>query len=235
MDEDKKDQNNNNFCYHEEVKNDVHKEEPQAVGNPSPNYTSETQPQEPITTEVSGGDSHQEYNKEIYSPASSVDPVKGFEIITESLVTKIYDIMGKNGLLSVLYQVGIDPGRKIAKRIKEKHDNQELEILDALKVLATELHTFYSIQLKSVETTDIEVKLTIENHCFLRQPIKHRPNLHFGSKFCRVNKGYFETALKLIIGSKIKKVEMKFIKNDEEKDVCIEELIFTLNPPPQPQ
>jgi hypothetical protein len=168
-------------------------------------------------------------NIDILNPHEQVDPVSGFEIITESLVYKIEEIFGKNGLLSMLYQVGMGPGQKIAERIKEKLNQEEIGILLALKLLSNELKKFYSIQLKTVETDVDEVRLVIENHCFLRTPIKNRSKLDYGKAFCRVNKGYFETAFKHLVGDKIKKVEMKFLRNDEEKDVCVEEIVFYLN------
>ena len=71
--------------------------------------------------------------------------------------------------------------------------------------------------------------MVIENRCFLREPIKHREKLEFGKSFCRVNKGYFEEAFQILVGNGIKNIEINFLENDEEKDVCIEELNFYFN------
>jgi len=46
--------------------------------------------------------------------------------------------------------------------------------------------------------------------------------------FCCINKGYFEVVFRKIIGYKIKKTEIKFLENDAENDVRLEELVFYL-------
>ncbi|MBD3194097.1 MAG: hypothetical protein GF317_03520 [Candidatus Lokiarchaeota archaeon] len=129
-------------------------------------------------------------------------------------------------LLSILYQVGLGPGQAIANRIKREYMKEDYTVLEALEILMKELKEFYSIQIRSIERDQKKLRIEIENHCFLRDPIKHRQKLDFGKAFCRVNKGYFETAFKELVGDKISRVEINFIKSDEEGDVCIEELIF---------
>lgn len=168
----------------------------------------------------------EELNKRIKNPVEAINGLKGYEIISESIVYKIYDIFGRNSLLSMLYQVGSGPGEAIANRLKEKFEKEEFEVLEALELLLTELKEFYSIQVRTIEEDDEKVRLVIENHCFLRDSIKRRPKLDFGKAFCRVNKGYFETALRKMLGSKISKIDINYIENDEEKDACIEELVF---------
>ena len=168
----------------------------------------------------------EELNKRIYNPAENINSVKGFEIITESLVYKVYDVFGRNSLLSILYQTGAFPGSVIAERIKSEYQKEEFEIMEALVILIDELKDFYSIQVKNIERYDDRYRMIIENRCFLREPISHREKLKFGKALCRVNKGYFETALKELLGNKIKKVEIIFLENDAVKDVCVEELNF---------
>ncbi|TFG27740.1 MAG: hypothetical protein EU532_06790 [Promethearchaeota archaeon] len=167
-----------------------------------------------------------ELNKKIYNPSNHLNSLGGFEIICESLVNKIYNIFGKNMLLTMLYQIGSGPGEIIANRIKMKYNKEEFEILEALEILLNELKDFYSIQVKKIETKDNMVKFIIENRCFLREPIKHREKLSFGKAFCRVNKGYFENAFKMLLGDKLKNIEINFLENDPIKDVCVEELKF---------
>ncbi|MFX1275783.1 MAG: hypothetical protein ACFFBP_20470 [Promethearchaeota archaeon] len=167
-----------------------------------------------------------ELNETIKNPLSNINPLKGLEIISESFVYKIYDIFGRNSLLSMLYQVGTGPGEEISKRIKEVYQKEEFEIFEALTILINELREFHSIKFKSIEEDDEKIKIKIQNHCFLRDTFKRREKLKPGKAFCRINKGYFEIALKNLIGNKVKKIDINFIENDEENDVCIEELCF---------
>jgi len=99
-------------------------------------------------------------------------------------------------------------------------------VLEALELLIDELREFYSIQIRTIEEDDKKVRFVIENHCFLRGSIKRRSKLGYGKAFCRVNKGYFETALRKMLGHNIIKIDINFLENDEEKDACIEELVF---------
>ncbi len=167
-----------------------------------------------------------EINNFILNPRNNVKSKKGFEIIAEHMVEKITDIFGKNSLLSMLYQVGLSTGLSIANRLKEKYHKVEFDIIEAVKLLFNETKDFYSIDVKDVEKTDEYIKFIFENYCFLRKIIKRRDSLDFGRSFCRVNKGYFETAFKNLVGNQVKKVEMRFIENNQEKDVCIEEIKF---------
>ncbi|MDX1798814.1 MAG: hypothetical protein R3255_09210 [Candidatus Lokiarchaeia archaeon] len=167
-----------------------------------------------------------EINERIQNPTENINSIKGFEIISESLVYKVYDLFGRNSLLSILYQIGVFPGTQIAERLKREYGKEEFEIMEALVVLMEELKDFYSIQIRDIQQSEDKVKIIIENHCFLRTPISHREKLNYGKSFCRTNKGYFETAFKILLGNKIKKIEINFLNNDAERDACVEELIF---------
>ncbi|MHA1986797.1 MAG: hypothetical protein ACW98D_09175 [Promethearchaeota archaeon] len=169
-----------------------------------------------------------ELNERILNPLENINSVKGFEIITESLVYKVYDIFGRNSLLSILYQTGVFPGTLVAERIKKEYGKEDFEIVEALIILMDELKDYYSIQVRDIEKYDDKYRIIIENHCFLRSPIKNREKLKFGKALCRINKGYFETAFKLLLGNKINKIEINYLENDVEKDVCVEELNFYL-------
>jgi len=170
----------------------------------------------------------EEINKKIFNPIENIDSLKGFEIISESIVYKILDLFGRNSLLSMLYQIGVGPGEAISKRLKEKYNKDDFKIIETLIMLMNELREFYSIKVREIEQYENIIRIEIENYCFLREPIKHRDKLKYGKAFCRVNKGYFETAFKKLLGDKIKKIEIKFLENDPQKDVCIEELNFYL-------
>jgi len=173
-------------------------------------------------------DYKKELNERISNPIENINSVKGFEIISESLVYKVYDVFGRNSLLSILYQTGVFPGTIIAERIKKEYNKEEFEIMEALVILMDELKEFYSIQIRDIEQYTDRYRIIIENYCFLRKPISHREKLDYGKAFCRINKGYFETAFQKLLGNKIKKVEINFLENDAEKDVCVEELNFYL-------
>lgn len=168
-------------------------------------------------------------NKKIQNDSSNIKSLKGFEIICESMVYKILDIFGKNSLLSMLYQTGSGPGEIIAKRIKEKYNKEEFGIFEALEILMTELKDYYSIQIREVQLNAEQTRVIIENFCFLREPMKHREKLQPGKAFCRVNKGYFETAFRKLLGNKVKKIEINFLHDEPEKNVCVEEMIFYHN------
>jgi len=167
-----------------------------------------------------------EINERIQNPIENINSVKGFEIISESLVYKVFDVFGRNSLLSILYQTGVFPGTIIAERIKREYEQEEFEIMEALVILMDELKDFYSIKIRNIEQYEDKIRIVIENHCFLRKPISHREKLKYGKAFCRINKGYFETAFQKLLGKKIRKIEINFLENDDEKDVCVEELNF---------
>ena len=165
-------------------------------------------------------------NGSIQNDISNINSLKGFEVISESIVYKILDIFGRNSLLSMLYQTGAGAGEAIARKIKQKYEKNEFEIFEALKILMIELRDFYSMQIREVQEYSDHFKIIIENHCFLRNPYSHRERLKPGKAFCRINKGYFETAFRKLVGDKIKKVEINFLHDDIERDVCVEEIIF---------
>ncbi|MCJ7650789.1 MAG: hypothetical protein MUP85_19430 [Candidatus Lokiarchaeota archaeon] len=171
----------------------------------------------------------EEYNSMFQNDCENINSLKGLEIICESMVNKVYDLFGRNALLSMLFHIGSGPGNTIANRIKEIYEKEEFEVLDAFAILVNELKDYYSIVVREIEDYDDKIRLVIENHCFLREPIKHREGIKFGKAFCRVNKGYFETAFKNLLGTKIIKIDINFLYNDEEKDVCVEELNFYKN------
>ena len=165
-------------------------------------------------------------NAKIQNEVSNVDSFLGLEIICEALVYKVLEIFGKNSLLSILYQVGSGPGEAIANKIKEKYNRDEFEIPELFEILLREVSDLYSIQIRDIQEDPNSIRILIENHCYLRRLIKNREKLEFGMAFCRVNKGFFETTIKILLEDKIKNIEINFIENDEENEFCLEELIF---------
>ncbi len=165
-------------------------------------------------------------NEKIRNNGVKLNVLRGYEIIAESLIFKMYDVFGRNALLSLLYQVGTVPGLTIAKRLKEKYKKKVFGILESFQILLGELKEFYSVQITKVEEDEEKIRFIIENKCFLRDSYKIRKKLKPGKAFCRVNKGYFEKALKEMLGETIKSVEINFLDNNVEKDVCEEEIIF---------
>jgi hypothetical protein len=101
-----------------------------------------------------------ELNERISNPFENINSAKGLEIITESLVYKVYDIFGRNSLLSILYQTGVFPGTLIADRIKKDYAKEEFEIAEALIILMDELKDFYSIQVRNIEQFDDRYRIT---------------------------------------------------------------------------
>ncbi len=156
----------------------------------------------------------------------NIDSLKAFEIISEALVYKIINIFGKNSLLTILYQVGAGPAEAISDRLKEKYIGQKFKILDSLVLLVRELSGFYSIKIREIKEEDKIIRIIIENHCFLRQPINNRPKLEHGKTLCRINKGYFEIGLKNLLEDQVSRIELNFVEDDKDNDVCIEEIVF---------
>lgn len=178
-----------------------------------------------------------ELNQEIDNPNACLNTLEGFEIIIESFIDKIYDLFGRNALLSMTYQIGSVPGNVIAKRILEKRNNKKIEDpFEAMKVLLNENREFYSVKVNDIKVEDFDnttkkLIFEIENRCFFRESLKKREKLKIGGPLCRVNKAYYEVAFKKLTGYKC---EIEFTRNDPDKDVCLEKVIFYL-PKPEEQ
>jgi hypothetical protein len=165
-------------------------------------------------------------NEKLKNNIDNLNSLKGYAIIAESLIYKVYDVFGRNTLLSILYQVGTAPGEQIAKRLRETYQMDEMSIEECMVILMNELKEFYVIQIRSVEKDDEKIRYIFENRCFLHESFKYRKKLKYGKAFCRVNKGYFEKAYSDLLKNKVKKVDINFLYHDEEKDVCVEEIVF---------
>ena len=61
-----------------------------------------------------------ELNEKIKNPPENLNSLKGFEIIAESLVYRMYDLFGRNMLLNALFQTGARAGEIVAKELKKR-------------------------------------------------------------------------------------------------------------------
>ncbi|MHA1341653.1 MAG: hypothetical protein ACTSRZ_17120 [Promethearchaeota archaeon] len=171
-------------------------------------------------------------NKAISNPIDTFKTLQGYEIILEALVYKIYDLFGRNALLSMTYQIGAGPGEVIADRLlKEKNVDKIEDPFEAFALLLNENRDYYNVYVLNVSEELTEVygkkykKLTffIRNKCFFRESLKKRSRLKIGGPLCRINKAYFEVAFKKLTGLKN---EISFVQNDEDNDVCLETVAF---------
>ncbi len=163
-------------------------------------------------------------NAQLQNSNANVDSIRGIEVVLEAFVKKVIELFGKNALLSAGYQIGASPGQKIAQRILAARENVKFtDPVEAIAALFTETKRYFNVEVVNVQSGG-EVFVTIKNHCFLRDVIKHRPGLEMGGPLCRINKGYLETALKFLLGGK--KVELTRIGDDATFDMCQETLRF---------
>lgn len=167
-------------------------------------------------------------NSSLQNTNTSVDSIRGIEVVLEAFVKKVIELFGKNALLSAGYQIGAAPGQKIAQRILAARGNVPFtDPLEALLALFSETKKFFNIQVVQVDSLQSNggaLVVAMKNHCFLRDIIKHRPDLEMGGPLCRINKGYLETALKLLLGGK--KVELARTGDEPASDMCQETLRF---------
>jgi hypothetical protein len=172
-----------------------------------------------------------ELNEKIKNPREVFEAKKGYEMVLEALIYNIYSVFGKNALLSTTYQIGAGPGQEIAQKIlDEKSVSKIKDPLDAFEALLNENREFYSVEILDIKQEPHDEKynklvLTIHDRCFYREVCHQRKRLRVGGPLCRINKAYFETALKKLTGFK---VEIAFIKDIPEKDMCLESITFFL-------
>ncbi len=167
-------------------------------------------------------------NAKLQNANANVDSIRGIEVVLEAFVKKVIELFGKNALLSAGYQIGAAPGQKIAQRILATRGNVKFtDPIEALLALFTETKKYFNVEIVKVDNIQqngTDVIVTMKNHCFLRDVIKHRSGLEMGGPLCRINKGYLEAALKLLLGEK--KVELTRTGDDPGADMCLETLRF---------
>ncbi|OLS14321.1 MAG: hypothetical protein RBG13Loki_2052 [Promethearchaeota archaeon CR_4] len=166
-------------------------------------------------------------NAQLQNTNVNVDSNRGIEIVLDAFVKKITELFGKNALLSASYQIGAAPGQKIAERILNARGNVKFtDPLEALVALFTETKKYFNIvivEAENIQQNLSETNVKMKSHCFLRNIVKDRPIEEMGEPLCRINKGYLETALKLLTG---KRVELTRVGDDTCADMCLETIHF---------
>lgn len=173
----------------------------------------------------------EEINKEIFNPKEKFDTLKGFENVLENMVYQVYDIFGRNALLSMLYTIGKGPGDELAEEIlKEQGKSIINDPYEAFTLILKKTEDYYSVKVKDIKIENHnqefdKIVITIQNRCFYRESIQKSDRIKIGKALCRINKGFFESACKKLTGFKC---DIDFIENDEENDACIESLVLQI-------
>ncbi|MHA1727146.1 MAG: hypothetical protein ACTSWY_00250 [Promethearchaeota archaeon] len=168
-----------------------------------------------------------ELNDAIYNPKKTLDSLTGFEIVMESMVYEIYDLFGRNALLSMLYTIGTGTGIELADEIlKERNGKKIDDPLEAMKILLNKSRDYYRVKIQEIKLEPHNEKfdklyIIIQNKCFFRDSLKKKEKLKIGGPLCRINKAHFETAAKKLTGLR---TEIDFLKDDKANDLCIETL-----------
>lgn len=173
----------------------------------------------------------EEINKEIFNPKEKFDTLKGFENVLENMVYQVYDIFGRNALLSMLYTIGKGPGDELAEEIlKEQGKSIINDPYEAFTLILKKTEDYYSVKVKDIKIENHnqefdKIVITIQNRCFYRESIQKSERIKIGKALCRINKGFFESACKKLTGFKC---DIDFIENDKEHDACIESLVLQI-------
>ena len=172
-----------------------------------------------------------ELNQALMNPRESYEVLTGFETILENLVSRIYDLFGRNALLSMLYTIGSGPGHELANTILEEKRAQKIEDpFEAMKLLLTKSKEFFSVQVQNYKLESYDEKyekliMTINNSCFYRESLNRKKLLKIGGPLCRINKAFFETAWKTLTGLRC---EIDFKENDDANGHCNETITIYL-------
>lgn len=157
-----------------------------------------------------------------------LDVLGGLEILLEAFTRKVTDLFGRNSLLAMTYQIGADPATKIAQRmLAARHGAQFADPVEALVAFFEEVADYFHVKVTEV-TEDANsgvIRVRFQNECFFRPTIAHREGLDFGGPLCRVNKGYVETALRLLTGwnPELRRTGECF---EADRECCVEELLL---------
>ncbi len=156
---------------------------------------------------------------------SPLDELGGLEILIESFSIKVIDVMGKNSLLAIAYQIGSEPASKVSKRLLTRR-NGELFVhpVEAFVTLMETVRNYFRIQILSIEGIEPgPITVSFRNRCYFRSSVMHRPSLKIGGALCRITKGYIETAIASLTNWK---AEVSLIGQDEEHAECVEQVVF---------
>ena len=124
-----------------------------------------------------------ELNELINNPRDSYEVITGYETVLEAMVYQIYDLFGRNALLSMLYTIGAGPAKEIAEEIlKEKGVDKIEDPFEIMKLLLEKNKDFYSVQIQDIKLEPFDDKtdkliMEIQNECFYRKGLKRKNNL----------------------------------------------------------
>ncbi|MEX2681708.1 MAG: hypothetical protein Q6373_008910 [Candidatus Sigynarchaeota archaeon] len=166
-------------------------------------------------------------NARLATPAETpLDELGGLEILVESLSIKVTEILGKNTLLAMAYQIGKEPADKISERLLAARNGALFDHpVEAFVSLMENVKNYFHIQITSIVQDDQgRVIVSFKNKCYFRSAVSHRPGLKIGTALCRITKGYIETAIAKLTSWK---AEVKLIGQDETQAQCIEQVSFT--------
>ncbi len=166
-------------------------------------------------------------NARLAAPAEAeLDELGGLEILVESLSIKVTEILGKNTLLAMAYQIGKEPADKISERLLATRNGVLFEDpVEAFVSLMENVKSYFQVQIVTIERNDQgRVLLSFKNKCYFRSAVSHRPGLKVGTALCRITKGYIETAIAKLTSWK---ADVRLLGQDEEQAQCLEQVIFT--------
>jgi hypothetical protein len=166
----------------------------------------------------------EKYNKILEKTDDEFDLLGGYESIISGLVIQVSDIYGENTARNLCYQIGSKPGEKIARKILEYQNGVVFnDPTEAFVNLLGRLKAYYHPVIESITTTPEGIlKLKFTNSCYLDAVFSRRTEFSKGGSLCRIVKGYFETALKILTG---KKVILDYL--DTKNEPCKMEISFS--------
>ncbi len=159
-------------------------------------------------------------------PEQQLDELGGLEILVESLSIKVVDVMGKNSLLAIAYQIGKEPAAKISERLLVARGGALFENpVEAFVSLMENVKKYFRVQLVSIEgVAPGPITVSFRNKCYFRSAVSHRPGLKIGGALCRITKGYIETSIAMLTSWK---ADVRLLGQDEEHCQCLEQVVFT--------
>ncbi len=168
------------------------------------------------------------FNNLINNEEPKFEPKTEYEKVILSLVTKIRDLYGRGTVLSMTYQIGSDGGIKAANEILNQRGGKTFDDpIEAMVVLSTLVKHQYSIFIESIDTEESSNTITVNvlNRCAFREMTTKYKEIRPGSSICRIGKGFFESALKLLLKDTYK-IEISFKENVEAEAKCREIVKF---------
>jgi hypothetical protein len=163
-------------------------------------------------------DEVKKYNEILKNQDPKFDVVGGYEVILSGVVQDLPETYGENTAKNFSYQLGATPGKMIAQRILEERDGEIFDDpVEATIDLISRLKAYYNSQVDSIShNSDGSVSIILNQRCYFKELFEKRSDIEKGEILCRINRGYFEQALKILTGKK--KVLLKHL--DVKSDFC---------------